>query len=427
MRLQVAPGDRDKMSHIHKLKNGIHVVVDPMPSLETVALGVWADAGSVDERDDEHGVAHLLEHMAFKGTERRSARAIAEEIETVGGYLNAATSHQRTGYYARLLKDDTELGIDIIADILMRPSFDEGELEKEKEVVVQEIGEAADTPDDVVFELLQEASWGAHSLARPILGTPETVRAQSARSLRGFLKRSYRPESLVIVVAGNVDESSFLQLGEREFGAFSSGGESAIRNASTFTGGIRHDNRSIEQTHLAVALPGASSKDDDFFATRVFADALGGGMSSRLFQKIREERGLAYSVYAFADGYDDCGLVGAYVGADAGQMRGAAQIIRDEIEDMTANATQQEIDRARAMLRSSMMMSLESPAARIESAAGQVFTFGRVMPPGEIAERLDEVSVGDVKRCASRALAGGFSVALVGPGDASELAGVFSP
>ncbi|VAW08515.1 Mitochondrial processing peptidase-like protein [hydrothermal vent metagenome] len=413
------------MSQLHSLKNGIRVIIDPMPSLETTALGVWAQAGSVDERDEEHGIAHLLEHMAFKGTKRRSARAIAEEIENVGGYLNAATSHQRTGYYVRLLKDDIALGVDIIADILQNPAFDEGELEKEKEVVVQEIGEAADMPDDVVFELLQEATWDGDPLSRAILGTPASVRAQNPQSLRGFMERCYRPETLIIAAAGKIDVDEFLPLVESQFADFGIEGQSPKRSAPAFKGGVRHDAREIEQTHLAVALPGVSSRDEDFFATRIFADALGGGMSSRLFQKIREERGLAYSVYAFADGYNDCGLIGAYVGADATQILEAAQLIRQEIEAMAAGASQIEIDRARAMLRSSLMMSLESPAARIESASGQMMAFGRVLAPEEITERLAAVTASDVERCAARALAGGASISLVGAGDASEVAAVF--
>ncbi len=413
------------MSQLYSLNNGIRVIIDPMPSLETAALGVWAQAGSVDEHEEEHGIAHLLEHMAFKGTKRRSARAIAEEIENVGGYLNAATSHQRTGYYVRLLKDDIALGVDIIADILQNPAFAEDELEKEKEVVVQEIGEAADMPDDVVFELLQEATWLGDPLSRPILGTPTSVRAQSPLSLRGFMERCYRPETLIIAAAGRIDPDTFLPLVENQFADFGPGGESPARSTPAFKGGVRHDPRAIEQTHLAVALPGVSSRDDDFFAARIFSDALGGGMSSRLFQKIREERGLAYSVYAFADGYNDCGLIGAYVGADASQILEAAHLIRQEIEAMAAGATQIEIDRARAMLRSSLMMSLESPAARIESASGQLMTFGRVLTPEEIAERLDAVSTRDVERCAARALGGGASISVVGPGDASEVATIF--
>lgn len=414
------------MDKLHRLKNGLRVYIDPMPSLETAAIGVWAQAGSVDEQDNEHGVAHLLEHMAFKGTSRRSARDIAEEIENIGGYLNAATSHQRTGYYARVLKDDIETGLDVLADILQDPLFDEAELAKEKEVVVQEIGEAADTPDDVVFEMLQEATWDGHTLARPILGTPDTVRAQTPGSLRGFMGRHYCADTMVIAVAGRVEVDTFLPMAEKYFSDIPIAQSKESRSAPGFVGGSRHDDRDIEQTHMALALPGVSSRHEDFFATRIFADALGGGMSSRLFQTIREERGLAYSVYAFADSYDDCGLVGAYVGADATQVTAAAKLIREAIEDMSTTVTQGEIDRVRAMLRASLMMSLESPAARIESAPGQLFTFGKILTPDYVTEQLDAVTLDDIRRCAARALGGPHSVAIVGAGDAAKIAAIFA-
>lgn len=413
------------MSNVHMLANGVRVVIDPMPSLETVALGVWAHAGSIDELPEEHGIAHLLEHMAFKGTQRRTAREIAEEIESVGGYLNAATSHQRTGYYARVLKDDVALGFDILGDILRNPLFADDDLAREKEVVVQEIGEAADTPDDVVFELLQAATWDGHALARPILGTPESVRKQSSASLRGFMNRHYGPEALVVAAAGKIDGEKLLKLAEDQFGAIEPPGEKALRSTPAFVGGKAHDDRDIEQTHFTLAFPGVASGDEDFFATRVFADALGGGMSSRLFQSIREERGLAYSVYAFADGYEQCGLVGTYVGAEDDQIVETAKLIRQEMETMTSAATQEEIDRARAMLRASLMMSLESPAARIEAAAGQLFAFGKVISSQEIVARLDAVTLDDVKRCAARALEGKFSIAIVGAGHIDAVEKVF--
>ena len=413
------------MSDIHTLANGVRVVIDPMPSLETAALGVWAHAGSVDERGEEHGLAHLLEHMAFKGTRRRSARQIAEEIEAVGGYLNAATSHQRTGYYARVLKDDIPLAMDIIADILRAPLFGADELAREKEVIVQEIGEAADTPDDVVFELLMDAAWDGHPLARPILGEPETVRAQTAASLRGFMARCYRPEELVIAAAGKVDGEALLALAERYFGDLGGGEAREARSEPAFRGGTRRDGRAIEQTHLALAFPGAAARDEEYFATRICADVLGGGMSSRLFQTIREERGLAYSVYAFADGFEQCGLLGAYVGADAAQVGEAARCIRQEMEAMAGSVQQAEIDRARALLRSSLMMGLESPAMRIETAAGQLFTFGRLMASGELVRRLEAVTIDDVKRAMGRALDGACAVAMVGPGEAAPVEAVF--
>ncbi len=413
------------MVDVVNLDNGLRVVVDPMPSLETAALGIWAHAGSMDEREDEHGIAHLLEHMAFKGTRRRSARAIAEEIESVGGYLNAATSHQRTGYYARVLKADVPLAFDILGDILRQPAFGDDELAKEKEVVVQEIGEAADTPDDVVFELLQSATWDGNPLARPILGTPESVRAQSPASLRNFMSRHYRPEAMIVAVSGKVETDHVVSQVKAQFGDMPAEKRVSERSVPSFVGGVQHDPRDIEQTHLALAFPGVSSGADDFFATRIFADALGGGWSSRLFQTVREERGLAYSVYAFADGYEECGLVGAYLGAEAGQIVEAATLIRREIEAMANSVTQMEIDRARALLRASLMMGMEGPAARIEANAGQLFTYGEIISPDALVDRLHAVTIDDIKRCAARALDGAFSIAIVGAGDPDAVADVF--
>ncbi len=406
------------------LGNGVRVIADPMPGLATVALGVWARAGSMDERDEEHGAAHLLEHMAFKGTGRRTARALAEEIESVGGYLNAATSHQRTGYYARVLKDDLALGADILGDILQNPLFDEGELTKEHEVVVQEIGEAADTPDDVVFELLSEIAWAGHPLGRSILGTPASVRAQDADALRGFMGRCYRPEEMIIAAAGAVDERMLEDLVTEQFGGFA-GGRPLERTTPKFFGGMRHDARDIEQTHLALAFPGVATGDEDFFAARLLADILGGGMSSRLFQKVREERGLAYSVYAFADGFEQSGLFGAYVNAEEGQILEAAKIIRGEMEDAARALGDEEIARAKALLRSSLMMGLESPASRVEAAAGQLFTYGALLTPEEILSRIDAISRDDLYRCAARAAAGPCALAMVGPGDAAGVAALF--
>ncbi len=414
------------MTSVFTLDNGVRVIADPMPGLETVALGVWVRAGSMDERDDEHGIAHLLEHMAFKGTKTRTARILAEEIESVGGYMNAATSHQRTGYYARMLKDNLPLGAEILADILQNPLFDQTELAKEHEVVVQEIGEVVDTPDDVVFERLTEITWGDHPLARTILGTPESVRAQTPGSLRGFMNRCYQPNEMIVAVSGAVDEASFKTIARDCFGGFNNAGEPLQRTKPSFYGGVRHDARDIEQTHLALAFPGVASGDDDFFATRLYADILGGGMSSRLFQKVREEKGLAYSVYAFADGFEQSGLFGAYVNADEDQIVEAAEIIRSEMEDSARKLDDQEIGRAKALLRSSLMMGLESPASRIDAAAGQLFVYGALMTPEEILERIEAITPEDLKRCAGRALQGPCAVSMVGPGNAGAVLALFS-
>lgn len=411
------------MTDFITLANGVRLYVDPMPGVETAAIGVWAQAGAIDETESESGVAHLLEHMAFKGTSRRSARRIAEEIEAAGGHLNAATSYQRTGYYARVLKTDIALAIDILADILTDPLFDETELKKEKEVVVQEIGEAWDTPDDAVHELLQGVAYAGQSLGRSILGTSDSVRSHHRQRLRHFMDRLYGPENLIVAAAGAVHIDEIARQIESRFPARPAASARQSRPSARYRGGVASDCRDIEQTHIAFAFPGVGARHRDFYATRMLAETFGGGMASRLFQTVREERGLAYSVYAYADCYDETGLLGAYVGCDAVHAEEAAALVRQELERMADDLRQEEVDRARAMLRSTLLMTLESSAGRAEAAAAQIATFGRPVPALEIGERLDAVTLEDMRRCVLRALnEADASISIVGPGDAEAIA-----
>lgn len=405
------------------LPNGVRVVMDPMPGLLSAAVGVYARAGTIDERREENGVAHLLEHMAFKGTGRRTARQIAEEIEAAGGYLNAGTGYTRTGYYARVLSADLPLAFEILADILGDPLFDAGELSKEKEVVLQEIGEASDQPDDAVMELLQSLSYGDHPLGRPILGTQESVAAQTPASLRAFMARTYTPEGLVIAASGGIDGKAVEDLALRSFGRWPKAAPNAPRAPARYQGGRRHDPRDIEQTHVALAFPGAALTDPDYFATRVFVEALGGGMSSRIFQSVREERGLAYSVYSFADAYEDTGAVGVYAGTDRDNAAEAIGLIRRDIKALADAPAANEIDRSKAMLKSTMLMALENPSSRIETAAGQLYAHGRLIEAKEIAERLDAVDARGVRAAAEKALSGAASLAVIGPGDFDAFSG----
>ncbi|MEM8987171.1 MAG: pitrilysin family protein [Pseudomonadota bacterium] len=402
-----------------KLKNGLRLVVDPMPGLESVALGVWAGAGARVERPEEHGIAHLLEHMAFKGTRRRTARAIVEEIESVGGHLNAATGYERTGYYARVLKGDVDLALDLLSDILRAPLLAEADLAREQDVVVQEIGEARDEPGDYVFDLLQSAAWGDHTLGRPILGTQESVRAQTPDSLAAFMGRHYGADNLVLAAAGAVDAEAFAKAAETVFADWPHAGHGGARVAATFQGGARSAARTSEQMHLALSFPGFGVADPLYYASRVFAEALGGGMSSRLFQTVREERGLAYSVYAYADPYADAGALGVYAGADPARAGEVPSLVIDEIRAMAERPEAAEVDRARAQLKSALLMSQESPAARAESAAGQTHVFGRVTPLPDLADRIDAVDAAAVAACAEKALSAPLALAAVGGGEAA--------
>lgn len=405
------------MPEIITLGNGVRIVADPMAGLESASVGVWFRAGAIDETAEEQGVAHLLEHMAFKGTTSRTAKQIAEEIENIGGYLNASTGYNRTGYYARVLRNDAGTALEILADILTNPLFDPGEIDKERQVVIQEIGEAADIPDDAVMDMLQRLSYGDNALGRPILGTVESVAAHTRERLSGFMAKHYSPGALVIAASGGIDAERIAKLAESSFGARPAGATAPRRLKPAYQGGAAHDPRDIEQTHIAIAFPGAAVRDADYFATRVFAEALGGGMSSRIFQAVREDRGLAYSVYSYADSYDEVGSIGAYVGTDSENAVEAVALIRKEIAAMADAATKKEIERARAMLKSTLLMGLESPATRADTAAWQLFSYGRLVPAAEIAERLDAVTVDQVTAVAARALAGAPSLAIVGPAD----------
>mgnify|MGYP001367384491 CR=1 FL=1 len=410
-----------EMPELIELANGVRVFADPMEGLESVAVGVWFRAGAIDENPDEHGIAHLLEHMAFKGTTTRSARRIAEEIENIGGYLNASTGYGRTGYYARVLRKDVSTAADILADIITDPLFDPVELGKEKQVVIQEIGEAADVPDDAVMEMLQSLSYGDHALGRPILGTVESVESHDRDRLTRFMSRHYTPGDLVFAASGAISPDEIVRLAEKHFGGRPPATKPRRSPKPAYRGGSRFDPRDIEQTHIAMAFPGAAVADSDYFATRVFVEALGGGMSSRIFQSVREERGLAYSVYSFTDSYDEVGSVGAYVGTDRACAAEAISLIRSEIISMAGAATAKEVDRARAMLKSTLLMGLESPQTRAETAVGQLFSHGRILPPAEIVDRLDAVTVDDVRAAAAKALeAGRPAMAIVGPADFDE-------
>ncbi|MGE3918436.1 MAG: M16 family metallopeptidase, partial [Hyphomicrobiaceae bacterium] len=278
-----------------RLANGLRVVSHEMPHLGTVALGMWVASGARHEGEMEHGISHLLEHMAFKGTSRRTARDIAEEIEQVGGDLNAATSLDTTCYYARVLKDDVDVALDILADIIQNPLYSEEELEREREVILQEIASTRDSPDDTVYDLFQDAAFPGQPLGRPILGTPESVSSFTAANLRAFLGARYRAGSMVLSVAGNLSHEALVRRAEALFGGLPSG-TSPSAEPATYVGGRRVSTRSFEQAHVVMGYRGLSYRDPHFYTAQVLSGLLGGGMSSRLFQEVREKRGLCYSI-----------------------------------------------------------------------------------------------------------------------------------
>ena len=407
---------------VTRLPSGLTVVTDAMPHLQSASLGVWIGAGSRYEREDEQGISHFLEHMAFKGTKARTARQIAEEIEAVGGDLNAATSVESTAYYARVLRADVPLALDVLSDILANPTFEPEELAREKNVIVQEIGAVEDAPDDLVFEYLQGTTFPDQPIGRSILGTPETVRSIDARRLRGYLARNYRAPDMVIAAAGAVEHQAVVADVERRFASFN-GPEKTAPEGARFVGGSRIESRDLEQVHVAFALEGVPQRHPSIYSLQVFTNVLGGGMSSRLFQEVREIRGLCYSVYAFHAAYADTGMLGVYAGTDAADLPELMRVVVDEIGNAAETISEREIARSKAQMKAGLLMALESSGARAEQLARQMLIYGRPIPLEEIVGKIEAVTV-ESARAAGRALIGRGrpAVAVVGPGRGLERA-----
>jgi predicted Zn-dependent peptidase len=407
---------------VTRLPTGLVVVTDAMPHLETAALGIWVGSGSRNEQPDEHGISHLLEHMAFKGTTRRTARQIAEEIEAVGGDLNAATSIETTAYYARVLRADVPLALDVLSDILADPTFDSEELRREQNVIVQEIGAAEDAPDDVIWDKLQETAFAGQSIGRSILGTPATVRSFDRLRLSAYLQRHYRSPAMVVVAAGAVEHRAVLAEVERRFASFA-GPRAPTPEPARFIGGSRIETRDLEQVHIALAMHGLPHRDPNLPSLQVFTNVLGGGMSSRLFQEVREQRGLCYAIYAFHAPYSDIGMFGLYSGTDAADVPELMRVVVSEINAAAESINEAEVARAKAQMKAGLLMALESSTARAEQLARQIFNWGRPVPLEELVGKIDAVTV-ESARAAGRALIarGRPAIAALGPGPGLESA-----
>ncbi len=399
------------------LDNGMRVISEHRASLQTVSVGVWVDVGSRHESEQENGVSHFLEHMVFKGTERRSARDIAEEIENVGGHINAYTSRDHTTFYARVLKDDWPLALDVLADILQHSQFDGSEMEREKDVILQEIGQAHDTPDDVVFDHLQQVSYPDHPLGRTILGTADTVRALSPDHLRNYMQRHYQTGNIIVVAAGNIDHAQLVKAVEGAFSHFDQGTGGNYQTGK-YQGGSIHDRRELEQNHVALGFPGLAFDHEDYYALQVYSTVMGGGMSSRLFQEVRENRGLAYSVYSFAASHKDTGLFGIYAGTAPELSDQMMKVIAGEMQAVAAGPDVAEVERAKAQMKAGLMMLLESTSNRIEQLGRQMLLFDRIIPTEETLDKVAAVDCAAVARVGERILNSGMiSITSVGEGD----------
>lgn len=400
---------------VTRLESGLRVASDSRPDVASLALGVFVGVGTRHEPAEMNGIAHMLEHMAFKGTENRSAYDIAREIEDVGGYINAFTSREMTAYYLRLLADDLPLGVDLLADIMQRSTFDPQELERERSVILQELGQSQDTPDDIIFDHFQATAFPAQSLGRPILGEAEIIRNISRDQLQGYMAQHYRPERMVVSAAGRVDHERLVELVARAFEGLAPDERGLPLEGARYTGGEYREDKTLEQAHLLLGLPGVAQLDDEVYGINLLATLLGGGMSSRLFQEVREKRGLVYSIYAFHSAYEDSGLFGIYAGTGEAETGELMPVICDQLAEVARTADQEELERARAQLRSSLLMGLESSSQRCESLARQLLTRGRPVTPEEMLGKLEAVTLEDVRGMARRLASAEPTLAGIGP------------
>ncbi len=412
----------DASVEITTLDNGFRIASDRMASVETVSLGVWVGIGTRHEEAAENGVSHLLEHMAFKGTKRRTARDIAVEIENVGGVLNAYTGREQTAYYAKVLSDDLPLAVDIIGDILQYSTYDATELERERGVILQEIGQAEDTPDDIVFDYFQEAAFPDQSMGRPVLGRTEIIERLRAEEIAAYQNSRYRPANMVLAAAGNLEHARLVDLALKAFDNLPRG-NSGVPEGARYQGGEARYERDLEQAHILLGFDGIGIHDPDYYASAVLSQLFGGGMSSRLFQEVREKRGLVYGIHSFASAWNDAGLFGIYAGTGEKEAGELLPIVCDELLKLPHDISEEELRRAAAQLKAGILMAREKTSARCEHLAAQILIHDRVMTPAEIVAKVDAVGIVDLARVAKRLIGGTPTLTTMGPiGQVMDLA-----
>ncbi|CAO3400035.1 M16 family metallopeptidase [Azospirillum palustre] len=396
------------------LPNGLRVATDTMPDVQSVSLGCWVGVGTRNEAASVNGVAHLVEHMLFKGTSRRSAFRISEEIENVGGQLNAYTTREQTAYYAKVLHEDAPLALDILSDMIQHSTLDAEELVRERTVVLQEIGQSADTPDDIIFDHFQSTAYPGQAIGRPVLGSAEIVGSLPREALVDYIAGHYGAPGMVLSAAGRIEHDRMVDLAFKAFGDLPSGAPPKPETAR-YTGGDFREDRDLEQMHLVLGFDGVGVHDPDFYAHSVLSTLLGGGMSSRLFQEVREKRGLVYSIYTFTGGYHDGGLFGVYAGTGEDEVAELVPVVCDEIAKVGADVTEDEVARARAQLKAGTLMALESTMSRCEQLGQQILIYDRPVSVDEIVAKIDGVDRESVVKAASRLRASRPTVAALGP------------
>ncbi len=390
-----------KQVNITTLDNGLKVITDRIDHVESVAMGCWVDIGARYESVEENGVAHMLEHMAFKGTTTRSAKQIAEAIENVGGEMNAYTSYESTAYHLRLLKEDLPLGIDILGDILSNSTFDAEEFEKERGVILQEIGMYQDSPDDVAFDLFQQTLYPDQPLGRPILGTTDVIRTLTPHHVKSYMQTHYSSNRMIFAAAGKLEHEHVVEHVQKALGGFQKRDTTAFSKA-IYQGGDKRQEKELEQAHVLVGFEGLAFNDPDFYTAMTLSTILGGGMSSRLFQEVREKRGLVYSIYSYHSSYRDTGVFGIYAGTGPDKVRDLLSVVAEQIQSVCHTLGDEEIVRAKAQIKSGLMMALESTSARCRQLASHMMIYGHPIAPEEILSQINAIDAKSLTDVASR-------------------------
>lgn len=405
------------------LPSGLRVITESMPSVRSASIGIWADIGSAAETREQRGISHLVEHMLFKGTQRRTARAIAESMDGVGGNLNAFTDKETTCYYAKVMDHHVPLALDVLSDMFLNSLFDQHELAKEQKVVLEEIKMYDDSPDELIHDLFLQTMWSGADLGDPTIGFAETVTRITPNDLRSHMQRHYAPNSVIVAAAGNVDHDEFVQLVAKQFSAFTGAcvlpvPDAPIAKPATL---VRH--KDSEQAYVVVGSKGLGIRDERRYVLSVLDTLLGGGMSSRLFQEIREKRGLVYTVYTFQAGYREAGLFGVYAGTSPENVQPCIDVIAEQFQLLRdVSVTADELHLAKEHIKGSLTLSLESTSGRMIRLGRNDFAFGRQIAPEEIEAKVDAVTLDDVRALAGEVLdPSQLGLCILGPVDEASI------
>ena len=401
-------------ANITTLDNGLRIATSNRSGTQTVSLGIWVKTGSAYEVEEENGISHFLEHMVFKGTPKRTSFQIDAEIEDAGGQTNAYTSREFTAFYAKMLKDDAELALDVLSDIVLNANFPEAELQKERDVVVQEIKQTIDTPDDIIFDYFQAKAFENQAIGRNILGPAEKVLNYEATELKNYRQNHYGTNNMIVCAVGNINHQKFVDMVKARFNDFKNKTNFKIEEQN-YTGGFYAENRDIEQAHILLGFKGFDYNSDNYYPATIFSTILGGGSTSRLFQEIREKRGLAYTAYSFNNAHTRSGLFGIYAGTTNDELKELMPVITDEIKKIcNEKVSEKELSRAKVQLKASMLMGLESSSSSAEIMARQLLIFDRVIPVKEMVSRIENVTLEDIQNTARNIFASTPTYALVG-------------